>query len=31
MIGKEFRRVSGFSVGVCDAVANLVLAPKKLS
>jgi Phosphate uptake regulator len=31
MIAKEFRRISGFSVGVCDAVANLVLAPKRVS
>jgi phosphate uptake regulator len=27
MIGKEFRRVSGFSVGISDALANLILAP----
>ena len=27
MIGKEMRRVSGFSVGIADALANLLLAP----
>jgi len=28
MIGKEMRRVSGFAVGIADALANLLLAPK---
>lgn len=27
MIGREFRRVSGYSVGISDALANLILAP----
>lgn len=27
MMGREFRRISGFSVGVSDALANLILAP----